>query len=225
MSRRRVLLVVAAGFLLLAAVVWAGPLTRERPAVTSTAAPAPVEDASDLVVEPGETLCATRIVLGPRSEVAELHQRMDRDDELPPLTVTASGPGYRSAPAEVPGGESGRRQLLVPIDPPREELIGELCVRNDGDESARLLGTTELRTYTRLQTELDGEPVDADLTLAFYRAEPQSAVARLPVLVERMAALRGFVGFEPLVWLVLVAVLLGVPLLVLRALAGALRDM
>ena len=222
-ERRRVLVVVSAVFVLLAAVVWIGPLTRDRAAVGSTAAPLPVDEPAFIEVEPGEELCATNILLGPESEVAELHQRQ-RGEPLPPREVVAKGPWFESPVVEVPGGRDGAHRIVADLQPPDREMIGELCVRNAGDEDARLLGTTELRTYTRMQTMLDDDPVEADLSLAFYAGEPVSALGRLGTIVDRAASLRGFLGSPVVVWLLLLAVAVGVPLLVLRALSGALRE-
>ena len=223
MSRPRVALaLVAVALVLVAALAWAGALTRERSPVGATGAPHPVDEVTEIEVGAGEVLCATNLALGPPTAVAELHQR--QDGRRPPVSVRAEGPGYASPEVELPQGERGRKPFTVPIEPPDRDLIGKLCLRNEGDDELILAGTTELRTYTRLQTTVEGDPVDADVALTFYGDEPVTAVSAVPLILDRMSALRGFLGATWLNWILFVLVVVGVPVLVFRALDGALRE-
>lgn len=221
MSRPRIVVTLTAVLLLVvAAIAWAGPLTRERTPIASTGAPAPVNEITPIPLPPKSLLCATDVALGPRTQEAELIVSGDRP--APPLVLRAQVPGYTSPPATIPPSEPGTHPIRVAIEPPREDALGRVCVRNTGRTTAVFVGTTELRTYTKLRTWVDGEPVAPDVALKFYERRQVSVLGDLPGIVERMTIGRGFVGAAWFVWIVLGLLALFVPLLVLRALAGAL---
>ena len=221
MSRPRlVVAVIALGLVAVAAVAWLGPLTRERTPIASTGAPAPVNQITPISLAPGRLLCATDIALGPRMQEAELI--LTGEGPAPPLVVRAQTRGFTSPPATIPETGPGLHAVRVAIEPPPANAIGRVCVRNAGRTAANFVATTELRTYTKLRTFVDGEPHSADLALKFYERRQVSALGDLPGIVDRMAIGRGFLGAAWLVWLLLAVLAVGVPLLVLRALAGAL---
>ena len=104
MSRPRVVVaVLAVALAAAAALVFSGPLTRERQPVTMTATPPPIAESTLIPVPAGEQLCTSPVLLGPRSEVAQLVLDQGRKP-APPLIVTTRAEGHRSAPARVPGG-------------------------------------------------------------------------------------------------------------------------
>jgi hypothetical protein len=224
MSSARVAVAVTALVLLVvAALAWKGPLTRDRTPVAATGAPAPVNEIQEITVRPGQLLCASDILLGPRTQEAELVVQQEKR-RTPPLVVSVQAGGYRSPPVRVPPSDAGLHPINVPIDPPERTTIGRLCVRNAGDEAATFVGTTELRTYTRLRTSIDGEDVAPDLALTFYERRQVSALGELGGIVDRITINRGFLGGGWFVWPLLLLVAIGVPLLVLGVLYRALRD-
>lgn len=223
MSRPRVVVAVTALLLVAVALLgWRGPLTRERTPIASTGAPAPVNVITPIELAPKGLLCAADIAIGPRMQEAELI--LTGDAPGPPLVVRAQVPGYTSPPASIPASGAGTHPVRVAIEPPRENAIGRLCVRNTGRTKAVFVGTTELRTYTKLRTFLNGEPVASDVALKFYERRQVSALGDLPGVVARIAIGRGFLGAAWLVWMLLALLVVVVPVLVLRALAGALSD-
>jgi hypothetical protein len=214
MGRPRVAVLVVAGLtLLLALVTLVRPLLQERQRPTATGAPAPVAEVLPVEVPAGESVCAERILLSPRTEVAEVVSVESRRPR-PPLTVTADGPGYRSAPVRVPPGPAKHHPVLVGFDAPDRELLGRLCLRNDGTAPATFVGTGEFRTLTRLTTVVAGETQPVDLSVGFYAAEPRSLLADLSGIVHRMTIGRGLLSADWLVWFVLVLAFAGVPAVV-----------
>jgi hypothetical protein len=156
-------------------------------------------------------VCASRILLSPRTAEA-VFSTQGPTQTRPPLEVTADGPGgYRSGPVRIDPARTTEPVLKAPITPPDRELLGRLCIRNAGDTAVRLMGSDEFRTRTRLETTVDGEPNPIDLTLSFYTAEPVSVVSELGGIVHRMTIARGFLGAEWLVWIVLLLAFAGVP--------------
>ncbi len=223
MSRTtRVVVVTAIAMLLLGGLSMGRGLVRERQPVASTPTPAPLFNVAPLVLRDGQTACTSDIALTPRTQVAELLVNQDPAD-VPELSVTADGPGgYTSPPvrARITQG----RTLTARLEAPQRALFGRLCVRNEGPGTARLVGTNEFQTRSRARSSIDGEPVEADLTLTLYEDRRTSVLGDLPAIVERMAVLRGFLGHTWLIWPLLVLVAVGTPLAVLRVLALALRD-
>ena len=221
MSRPRVVVALTALLVIVVAVgAWARPLLRERTPTAATGAPAPVNEITPIPVKPGSLLCAADVALGPRMQEAELIVTGSRP--VPPLVVRAHAPGYTSPAARIPASDPGTHPVRAAIQPPPKETLGLLCVRNVGRTTAIFVGTTELRTYTKLRTFVDGEPVAPDVALKFYERRQVSALGDLPGIVHRATIGRGFLGAEWVVWLLLALVAIGVPLLVLRALYGAL---
>jgi len=141
--------------------------------------------------------------------------------------LTASGPGYRSPPARIAGGQIGYLPVEAPVPPPRPDLFGRVCVRNAGRTTVTLVGTEEFRTATRAATTVDGKPVAPDLALTLFENRAASVPALLPEIVDRVASLRGFLGHPAVVWLLLALVVVAVPAAMLavlyRALAGEQR--
>jgi hypothetical protein len=71
---------------------------------------------------------------------------------------------------------------------------------------------------------VEGQPVPADLTLVFLRAEASSALSLVPEMFERATLFHpGWVGAWTF-WALLVLVGAGVPLLLWFALGAALRE-
>src|SRR4051812_21173138 len=116
------------GVLLVAALcIFGPPLVRKREVIESTPSPPPLFQFTPVGLLPGEPdICIRNVTLAPRSRVLRFRVT-GFNPPGPGLTVTASGPRYRSAMAvhEI-GGEGA---LDVPIAPPSRELRGRVCIR------------------------------------------------------------------------------------------------
>ena len=213
--------IVALATLVVGAITLGHPLLKRESRVTVTGAPAPIYAVSTVKVAPGQTMCATRVLLNERTQVASLVVEGSKTPS-PPLVATASGPGYRAGPVQVPAGPAGRHGVNVPLDTPKQDVLGRLCLRNDGWTRVAFIGTDEFRSLTRETTVVGGKTIPTDVTLSFYERTPTSALAELPGMVHRMTIGRGFLGMGWLVWIVLALAFVGVPVLLLRTLHGVL---
>jgi hypothetical protein len=204
---------MAAVTALAAALLLGRPLVSAEQRVTVTGAPLAVYEEKPIPVSAGSTVCAQRVLLTPRTEIAQVVAERTPGGR-PPLVATASGEGYRSGPVAVPAGPAERHEVQAPIDAPDRDVLGDVCLRNEGPQTVQLAGTEEFRSRTRLITQVDGEDVEPDLSLAFYADEPQSALSQLPGIVHRMTVGRGFLSADALVWFLLVLAFAGVPVVV-----------
>lgn len=224
MSRpRTVVAVTAVAMLVLAAVAFGGPLTRDRVPVAGTGAPPPFSERALVDVEAGQELCALDVVLTPRTAVAELALDQGRNP-APDLVFTARAAGYASPPVRIPGGTRGGHPVRATFVPPGREVLGRVCLRNTGERRARFVATNEFRTMARERTTVAGKEVPPDVVLTFLEARPVSLLSYLSRAVDHMTAFRGFLGAGWIVWPLLVLVAAGVPLALLWTLYRALRD-
>lgn len=119
--------------------------------------------------------------------------------------------------------EPGRRQrpsVSVGVgDVPAGRRV-RVCVRNRGPSRLLLFGSNPLGSRSS-ETRIAGRPIDADLALVFERAEPEPLLAALPRMVERASLFHGGFATPWLYWVLGVAVVVGGPLLLARALAAA----
>lgn len=225
---RRVLgpMVVLAGMLLLIAAGWIVPaLLADTEATSST--PIRRELAGDHVIPlaAGQRACMTQVPLDRDSRVAQLlvHRvtgsgarlRVTADPGTPPAaTGTVSLPS-RLRPVHNP-------DVAVRLAPaPTASSVGELCVENAGPGGVELIGSADPRALTRVRATLDGTPLPQAFTLRLLDDRRRSALARIPDLVDRMAALSPLGPWA--FWALIPLIALGVPLLVAAALALALR--
>ena len=195
-------------------------LDRERAVPVSTpSSPSLFVTPALVEVPPGQRACLDDVALIPEADIARFRVGTYGFDG-PPLLFTLSGPGYREQ-VRVPRGYPDSVDVVVPVQGPRQELMGKACIKNGGRRLIALYATTEGRTQSRVDVEVAGEPVAPDVALAFYEREPSTIVARTPEILEVMTAFRP-VGTW-LTWPLLVLVLIGVPALGLWALHGAFR--
>jgi hypothetical protein len=170
----------------------------------------------------GSEVCVDAQALDPATQVARFGA--DAKRPAPALRVSTGGPGYTGAPVTLPGGWAGRRQFEVPIQPPPRSLFGKLCVRNLGHRRVGLLGTID-RTSTREQVLTDGKVTPGpDLILDYVERRPRSLASTWPRIARHAATLKGFFVGPWFLWLVLAAVVVGVPGGIVVAVRSALRD-
>src|SRR3954465_15578382 len=113
-------------------------LTKQRTLISSIPGPAPLSGFTPIALGPGHTVCATNVVVDTDAGSVAMPADSGRRSG-PPLRVTASGPGHRSAPV-APGGLKGKVTSSAPLRAPSRSLVGRICLRNDGRVVLRLLG-------------------------------------------------------------------------------------
>lgn len=214
--------IAALAFVIVALAVWLPWATEERAAITATPTPTPYADITPIVLRPGQRACESLVAFEPATRAATVLSDGHQADG-PPLRIVARADGWRSS-GTVEGGYGGFAQLQVPLDPPPAPAIGEVCVENVGDRRARLQGTTEGRVHTRSETSVDGEPIEARMALVLSEGEHRSLADRPQQILDRIAAFKPpIVGSWSLSLLALLVVL-GVPALVVVAVARGIAE-
>jgi hypothetical protein len=167
-------------------------------------------------VQPGATVCQAPIYVPDEFSGVRLRAAGSQ-----PLEVTVLGipSGRELGSARLPGGYADgidRTAAVGEID--ADQKIG-VCVRNAGRRRAELIGNVGAAAPLS-GAAIGRRQLGSDLTLVFVD-ERSSMLAQLPRAFDRAAAFRpGFVG-PWLYWLLGAAALIGVPLLLARALADS----
>jgi hypothetical protein len=150
----------------------------------------------------------TGLVLGPESRYAQF---VPEDSRLgrPALTVSASGPGFRSATG-IPRAPLASGALTVKLDPPRSEADGSaICLRNRGTFGIRLFGVPPGLDSTLSETTVNGKPIAKDVSLTLLKETSTSRAANIPEMLERASV---FVPLGPwAAWLLAILLVVGVP--------------
>jgi hypothetical protein len=137
-----------------------------------------------------------------------------------PLTISvATLAGDPIARGRIPGGYAYPTEQSAEVGRVAAGQRVSVCVANDGDERVDVYGNAGVAALTS-QALLNGRrPIDTDLTLVFLHDERRSMLSQLGDVFERASVFRpGWVGAWTF-WVLSAAVLLGVPLLLARALA------
>lgn len=210
---------VGVGLVLAGAVLLFGPfVAAQRVVVTGTPSALPVAGTPvvELALPVGSRACLDTVGIGPGDEVAEIGIASRRPSRL---VVELRAPGYvHRAPVRASPGP-----VVVPIDPPRDDVIGSVCVRNQGPSAVALTGPADPRVQSRSETTVDGAPVAEDFSLHFLARERSSLLARVPELLASVAIWApGFLGRATL-WLVLVLLTVGVAIGVPVVFAASVR--
>jgi hypothetical protein len=133
----------------------------------------------------------------------------------PPLAISVRRDGRRVAVGRVDGGfPAGPVEAAVGAQPAGGRV--DVCVRAEGAAPVVVLGSTA-RGAREVYDAVRGEA----FAVVLLRAGPRSALAEVPEMVQR-AALFKPVG-PGLLWALLAAIVLGLPLLLLGALRAAGR--
>ena len=220
---RRTLPAISALAFLIVALAFGLPwLTRDRPATTGTPTPPPFTAITPITLKPGEEACQSLVAFETDTRTATVLSAENVEDG-PPLRIVARAEGWESA-GDVAGGYGEFAGLQAQLDPPPDDVLGEVCVTNEGDERVRLQGTEEGRVQTRSETSVDGEPIVTRMALLLGQGADRSIADRPGQILERVAAFKPpLVGTWSLALLALL-VLLGVPALVVFAVARGIAD-
>jgi hypothetical protein len=220
--RRWLAPLATAAVILIGALVWFVPFVgRSDQPVSSTGASPPFSNVTPVRLRPSSVLCMTNVTIDTDARIAQF-TTIPETSPSPPLRVSASGPGgYRSAEVEVPGGQRVPGPQTAAIHPPSHPLIGQVCIRNAGRTAISLVGTTEDRTSGREQAVVDGARIAPDVQLTLLARGHRTLLQETPAALRHMAAFKGTFVSVALLWVLLVLVVLGVPALVVAAVAAA----
>jgi hypothetical protein len=220
---RRILAAGLALFVIAGAILWIPWATEKRGVVASTAVAPPLFGITPAPLAPGHTACLKQVTLDPLSQIGEIGVTTGGKPG-PPLEITASGPGYR-ATSRVPAGYTDTAALHFPLTPPRRAVIGQLCIRNAGGRAMSLNATAEFRTMGRPTLFVDDVPQPYDAQLVFLAAKPKSYAERAGSTFRHAAIFTpGFLP-RPVLMLLALLALIGIPLGAVAALAiAAKRD-
>jgi hypothetical protein len=99
----------------------------------------------------------------------------------------------------------------------------DVCIRNAGPNPVGIYGNGDPSARTSTAT-LDGQPTNADLALTFEHAHPRSALSLLGPILGRASLWRASWTGEWFSFLLVLAVIAGVPALLVVALRSATRE-
>jgi hypothetical protein len=184
-------------------------LTHKRDQPAAVPNPPPLTRIALDQVGPRASICISGIAMEQRSQVARF-QVGTFGKPGPPLALVVTGSRYR-ATAHERGGYADNTIHAVPIRPPSRAQLVRACIRNLGDKMIELYAADD-NARSRARVTVGGEGVTATPTLAFYESSRRSIADRLPLTVERMSTFRGPLGHEWLIWLLLAAFVIGLPL-------------
>jgi hypothetical protein len=198
-------------------------LDRERPAIyaTPTVQPTDPTTLAPIAVKGGQSVCADQIPWGPDARYVQFTLTGSKWPPSP-LRIVATGPGYRAV-ARLPEGAAGDVQQTVAITPARTEIPdGTLCVVNEGRHQVKVYGINPGRGSSPSTTEVNGKPIDQELSITLLTNPSQSLTARLGTIASHIAAFRPLTGWE--VFLLGLLAAFGVPVAVGVALARAAAE-
>jgi hypothetical protein len=176
-----------------------------------------------VVLRAGETVCQAPIAVPAAFDGVELQPGTSRAPASPLDVVVRRLPdGTTIARGRLTGGYAPARPATVSVGAVEAGGDVAVCVRNAGARRAALYGSGDLAARTS-SALLDGRATGADIDLVF-RTSARSTLALVPDMLQRMALFRGGWIGPWLYWLLLAVVLLGVPALLIGALAQALPD-
>jgi hypothetical protein len=226
--RRRLVIGVLAAFAAWFLVKAVPYLTEGRPAVwaTPTSEPYTAAQLSPVTVPARRQVCVDGMPWAPDARYVQLRVLPGvRPARAPELGVEATGPGYR-ATGTVPAGLRQNDQAIARIAPAPRELSGRLCVTNRGARALALYGVgRQGRLAAPVEMTVAGREVaDRQLSVTLLSNPDQSLIGRMGDVLDHVAAFRPIGTW--IVWLVLAALLVGVPAGVAVALgkAAALDD-
>jgi hypothetical protein len=213
--------VTTAAIILVGALVWFAPfVSHSREPISSTGASPPFANVTPVRLPASSVLCMTDVTIDTDARIAQFTV-IPGASPAPPVRVSADG--YHSPEVEVPGGQRNAGPQTASIRPPAHPVIGELCVRNAGRVAISLVGTMEDRTSGREQAVIDGARIKPDVQLTLLARGHRTVLQEVPAVMRHMAAFKGSFVSPALLWILLLLVVLGVPALVVGAVAASGR--
>lgn len=209
---------VGLALLVAAAAIWVIPfLTEDRDYAAVTPQPDPLFTTATIELPGGEQACVEGAVLDRHSEVAHLRPSTPGAEAVP-LELSLRGPDGYAAVASIPATYADHALVAAAVEPPREPVATEICVRNAGSREVALAAADD-RTNARRPTEAAGRSVPQNFVIVFSEREPRTIAERLPLGLERASAFRPLAA-PWLLWPLLALFVAGVPLGVLLAVSA-----
>jgi hypothetical protein len=208
--------------LLVGLAVFAVPwFAKDRVLAASVPSPSALFSVAYVGVAPGQSACFADAAIEQHSELAQFRVATGGAPG-PALELGLRGGGW-SQTARVAGGYADGATVQAALRPPSRPVLARVCIANRGARPIRLFASAD-RTRSRSIATVAGRPQGASIWFALYERRPVSLAARLPVVFERVAAFRPGVVAPWTLWVLLVAVVLGVPLAVVLGFRAAVRD-
>jgi hypothetical protein len=139
------------------------------------------------------------------------------------VSVLSAEGGRRLGRGRVPGGYFGPAEQATTVGEIAAGQKISVCVRNAGARRVALYGNAGSAALPSAAVQR-GRALDTDITLVFLNRERHSMLSLVPEIFERASLFRpGWVG-PWLFWVLSAAALLGVPLLLARALTNSGDD-
>lgn len=210
--------------LLGAARSWQSELTSDRDVITSSPGLEPLAAPADFRLRPGRRLCVAPVALTPDTAKAQFVLGA-AGGTVRNVRVASTGPGYRAATVITPIAVGDPSVAPAQVAPPSRTILdGRVCVSNGGRHPLLVRGANDARSISAAVTSIDGRAQpDHDAALLMLESSPRSIGERLGTIFARASALTGGVVPAWLLWPLLVAVLLLVPLAVIASFADAVR--
>jgi hypothetical protein len=188
---------------------------------TPTVEPTNAAELGEVRLKRRQRACADGIEYGPGARYVIV--TVLTDQPAGPLRFEARAPGY-AADAIHPGGAGSNQRVVVPITPAAKPVDGgTLCITNLGKQRVGFYSVGAGGPQgTPSQTTIDGKPVDLDLSITLLTSPSKPIGDRLGTIFDHMAAFNPLSGW--VVWVLLVAALVGVPFALGAALGRAAAE-
>lgn len=135
----------------------------------------------------------------------------------PPIALTFDGGGYHAS-IGLNGGYPGGIATLPLVDPPQHPTLVTACFVNHGTHPAVFSGSNEPSSVTRsYPMTVNGAAVPADISLIFLDRSNAGLRYRLTTAIDHASNLTDGLLAPGLIWIIGIALVLGVPLLFVAA--------
>lgn len=226
MASARVVGLTAAALVAILGVLtqWRPFVTVERDVITATPSLAGIFQRDVVELRRGESACVAPVRFSPDTRRLALLAVAPLGTGQATVAARASDGSWRTSVRAARFGAKvdGPLQVRLPAAPPRD-LVGRVCVRNDGPTPFGLVGTAEGRSDAPAVTTVDGE-ARPDVALTLLEERPASLLSRTGEVLGHASTLTS--GLVPtfVLWLVSVGLLLATLAGIPYALWAAVRD-
>src|SRR3954447_16975232 len=197
-------------------------ITKDRSIPAEVPSPPALRELSLVQMAPGARTCMSDLAISKESRRMAFKVSTNAKPG-PALRVSVRAPGYGMR-ATVPAGYGDDAQVSVAVPAPASSRLATVCIRNAGRTKIALFAAAD-SAHSRVRTAVDGRPEYATPALSFAEANPVSLQERAGVTAGRIAVFRGFLDHAWVVWLLALAMVVGVPVLVGVALAVSGRQL
>jgi hypothetical protein len=162
------------------------------------------------VLNPGQEACQRPILVSAPADSVEF--QVGSKTAGPPLDVAVRSQSGAPGEARVPGGYRGTARERVQVSGIREGRSITLCIRDAGRSRLALYGGPAPAAPTSALF-VDGVELPVDLTLVFRRGHSRTALSLFETIFSRASLFHPGWSGAWIFWVLLAAVVIGVPLL------------